>query len=86
MYRHENVLFIIAAYSLHEQVKISSEHLQSVLDARDKAVCGTTYRQLNDVIAKVKGCTYFTETEKVTATDAVEGSWWFLVFLYDVAG
>ena len=55
--------------SLAEQTKTSSEHLQSVLDARDKAVCGTTYRQLNELINKIKNCSFFTEKEKSSKTE-----------------
>ncbi|XP_067941301.1 uncharacterized protein [Watersipora subatra] len=58
-----------ADMSLAAVAKSSAEHLQFVLDGRDKAICGTTYRSLNDTIAKIKDCSFFTESKVTTSNE-----------------
>ncbi|KAK2146087.1 hypothetical protein LSH36_634g00074 [Paralvinella palmiformis] len=52
-----------------EQLTNASEHIISFLDARDKSVIGTTYKQLREMVDKINDCGYFdnvntTEEEK----------------------
>ncbi|KAF6029637.1 hypothetical protein EB796_012046 [Bugula neritina] len=46
--------------------------MQSLLDARDKAVCGTTYRELNNLITKIQQCPFFTERPRSPETKEVK--------------
>lgn len=52
--------------SVDEQMKTAAEHLQALLDGRDKAVSGTSYRELFDLINKIKVCPFFTEVRPAT--------------------
>ena len=51
------------------QIRTSAEHLQLVLDARDKNAIGTTYKALNQLITKIKDCPYFSEPLKQPTTE-----------------
>ena len=56
----------------------ASEHIVNFLDAQDKEVAGTTYKQLRELVDHVQKCGYFsqgyqsTEQEPETLT-TVEG-------------
>ena len=42
-----------------EQLLTSSEHIVNFLDARDKEVVGTTYKDLKAIVDKINECGYF---------------------------
>jgi len=56
--------------------------MQSLLDARDKAVCGTTYRELNNLITKIQQCPFFTERPRSPEIKEVKSELHLVAFLW----
>jgi caprin-1 len=52
------------------QVKAASEHLVNTLDGSEKAVLGTTYKALGEMITQIQECGYFEQA----ASEKAEGS------------
>ena len=40
----------------------SAEHLQHMLDSKDKAVIGTTYEKLYSIVSQIQDCPYLNQT------------------------
>ena len=64
-----------AESSYESQLVAASEHIVNYLDAKDKEVAGTTYKDLKTIIVRINSCSYFdakTDTEEETPESAEE--------------
>lgn len=48
----------------HESLSHAADHIVSLLDAREKPVVGTTYKELKELLDLIAGCGYFEHTEQ----------------------
>ena len=49
-------------FSYTSQLTEAAEHIVNFLDAKDKEVAGTTYKNLKDLIRQINECGYFEKT------------------------
>ncbi|KAG8192498.1 hypothetical protein JTE90_018022 [Oedothorax gibbosus] len=48
----------------------SSEHIQALLDAKNKEAFGTTYKSLRETLQKINSCTYFSKPSEPTEEES----------------
>lgn len=46
-----------------EMLSAAAEHIQALLDSKNKEVFGTTYKALKETLLKIQSCTYFNKSE-----------------------
>ena len=51
----------------------AAEHIVNFLDAKDKEVAGTTYKNLKDLIRQINECGYFDKTSADEETTPEQG-------------
>ncbi|XP_021000917.1 caprin-1 isoform X2 [Parasteatoda tepidariorum] len=52
----------------------SAEHIQSLLDAKNKEAFGTTYKSLREMLQKIHNCSYFNKSEVEPLNEEAENS------------
>ena len=62
-------------YSYDKQVFHASDHLMSLIEAREKSVAGTTYKELKDLVQNIRDGRYFdtNKQDQEAKIDEIDG-------------
>ena len=63
----DEIYKLITPSQNEDPASTAAEHLQNLLDEKDKSVLGTTYKEISGIIKKIKDCKYFEKTDKEEA-------------------
>ncbi len=67
------ILIVCMVFSSFEtQLNDAADHLMGVLDSREKAVAGTTYKDLSQLISTISTCGYFDQPPEAEAEEEPE--------------
>ena len=66
------IQLILSHYSYAQELVTASEHIVNYLDAQDKEVAGTTYKQLRELVDHVQKCGYFSQGDQSAEQESAE--------------
>ena len=58
-----SVTFPQSCFSYAHELQAASEHMVSFIDGQNKAVVGTTYKELKQLVGQINQCGYFDKTD-----------------------
>ena len=60
----DEIYKLITPSQNEDPASTAAEHLQNLLDEKDRSILGTTYKEISGIIKKIKDCKYFEKTDK----------------------
>eukprot|EP00112_Aurelia_sp_Birch-Aquarium-sp1_P024496 Seg779.3 transcript_id=Seg779.3/GoldUCD/mRNA.D3Y31 product=Caprin-1 protein_id=Seg779.3/GoldUCD/D3Y31 len=60
----DEIYKLITPSQNEDPASTAAEHLQNLLDEKEKPVLGSTYKEISGIIKKIKDCKYFEKTDK----------------------